>query len=62
MYRKAPEAPKQPFGRIFDGDTAEGAWPRPTPSFCRPFVPSQPRDARLTKVRQYRVHVGSNQN
>ena len=23
MYRKRPEAPKQPLGRIFDGDTAE---------------------------------------
>jgi hypothetical protein len=38
------EAPKQPFGRIFDGDAGDTA----TKAVTAP-------DARLTKVRHYRV-------
>lgn len=62
MYRKRPEAPKQPLGRIFDGDTAEVRAAQAGAKFLPPFCAVTARDARLTKVRQYRVHGGSNQN
>jgi hypothetical protein len=42
MYRKRPEAPKRPLGRIFDGDTAEVRAAQADANFCRPFAPSQP--------------------
>ena len=48
MYRKGPEALKHPFGRIFDGDTAEvrvaQAGAKFLPPFCTVTAPGRSTD------------------